>query len=60
MYIVALLNYAGLMPVHLAQMNALEENYPETWEALKSGAFVVAKSEAPFTNLLTDQALEQE
>lgn len=55
-----LLNYARLMPVHLAQMNALEEDDPETWDALKSGAFVVAKSEIPFTRLFTDQALEQE
>ena len=31
-----------------------------TWEALKSGDFVVAKSEFPFTALFTDQALEQE
>ena len=54
-----LLNYARLMTVHLAQMNALEEDDPETWNALKS-AFVVAKSEIPFTHLFTDQALEQE
>ena len=55
-----LLNYARLMPVHLAQMNALEEDDPETWDALKSGAFVVAKSDIAFTHLFTDQALEQE
>ena len=55
-----LLNYARLMPVHLAQMNALEDDDPETWDALKSGNFVVAKSEIPFTHLFTDQALEQE
>ena len=48
------------MPVYLAQMNALEQDDPETWNALKSGAFVVAKSEIPFTHLFTDQALEQE
>ena len=48
------------MPVHLAQMNALETEDPETWNALKSGAFVVAKSEIPFTHMFTDQALEQE
>ena len=28
-----LLNYAHLMPVHLAQMNALENDDPVTWEA---------------------------
>lgn len=55
-----LLNYARLMPVHLAQMNALEQDDPVTWEALKSGDFVVAKSEIPFTHLFTDQTLEQE
>ena len=48
------------MPVHLAQMNALEHEDPMTWEALKSGDFVVAKSEIPFTRMFTDQMLEQE
>jgi len=48
------------MPVHLAQMNALEVDDPTTWEALKSGDFVVAKSEMPFTCMFTDQTLEQE
>ena len=28
-----LLNYARLMPVHLAQMNALEKDDPVTWGA---------------------------
>ena len=41
-------------------MNALEKDDPATWEALKSGDFVVAKSEVPFTCLFTDQTLEQE
>ena len=54
-----LLNYARLMPVHLAQMNALEKEDPSTWHALKTD-FVVTKSEVPFTALFTDQALEQE
>ena len=49
-----------MTPVHLAQMRALEEDDPETWDALKSGAFVVAQSEISFTRLFTDQALEQE
>ena len=39
------------MPVHLAQINALEEDDPETWSALDSGAFVVAKSNIPFSHL---------
>jgi hypothetical protein len=55
-----LLNYARLMPVHLAQMNALEQEDSATWETLKSGEFVVAKSEVPFAQLFTDQTLEQE
>ena len=33
---------------------------PETWNALKSGGFVVANLEIPFTHMFTDQALEQE
>ena len=48
------------MPVHLAQLRDLEKKDPETWEALNSGDFVVAKSGIPFTQLFTDQALEQE
>ena len=41
-------------------MNALEQDEPTTWNTLKSGDFVVAKSEVPFTRLITDQTLEQE
>ena len=55
-----LLNYARLMPLHIAQMNSLEKEDPVTWEALKSGDFVVNKSEILFTSLFTDQTLEQE
>ena len=54
-----LINYARFMPLHLAQMNQLETDDPLTWEALKSGAFVVSKSDVPFTSLFTDQNLEQ-
>ena len=54
-----LLNYARLMPVHLARINALENDHTVTWEALKSGDFVVVKSDVAFTNLFTDQTLEQ-
>ena len=53
-----LLKYSRLMPVHLAQMNALEKDDHVQWEALKSGDFAVAKSEVPFTRLFTDQTLE--
>jgi len=41
-------------------MNGFEEDDPETRDAVKSGAFVVAKSEISFTRLFNDQALEQE
>ena len=55
-----LMNYARLMPETLAQINALENDDPVTWKALKSGEFVVAKSDVVFTRLFTDQTLEQE
>ena len=55
-----LLHYARLMPVHLAEMNNLEQDDPVTWQTLISGEFVVSKSEVPFTSLFTDQTLEQE
>ena len=55
-----ILNYVRLMPVHLAQMNALENDDPVTWKAQKSGDFVVAKSDVAFTRLFTDQTLVQE
>ena len=51
------------MPVFLAQMNDLERNYPNTWNALNTGDFyhfVVQNSTTPFTALYTNQALEQE
>ena len=54
-----LINYARFMHLHLAQMNQLETDDPSTWEALKSGAFVVSKSDVPFTSLFTQQKLEQ-
>ena len=49
------LHYAHLMPVHLAQMNTLEVDDPETWDA-----FVVGKSDIQFSHLFTNQALKQE
>ena len=48
------------MPVHLAQMNVLENDDPVTWEALKAGDPVKAKSDVAFTRLFTDQTLKQE
>ena len=49
------------MPVHLAQMKALEKEDPLTWDALESGDFCVRKSDnTPFTSLFVDHTLEQE
>ena len=45
-----LLNYAKLMPLHIAQMNALKKDDPDTWETLKSGDFVVNKNGIPFSS----------
>ena len=55
----ALLNYARLMPLHLAQMNEIEKEDPLTWDYLKAGNFAIRKSEIPFTALFDDQNLEQ-
>ena len=41
-------------------MNALEDADQETWNAIKSGDSVVAKSEILFSLLFTDQTQEQE
>ena len=53
-----LLNHALLMPVYLS-MNALENDDPVIWKALKSGDFVEAKSDVAFTRLFTGETLEQ-
>ena len=55
-----LFNYSRLIPVHISQMNELQEKEPDIWEGLCSGNFAVNKSGIPFTSLFTDQALEQE
>ena len=55
-----LLNYVCLMPAHLAQMNALENDDTVTWEALKSRDFIVVTPDVSFTRSFTDQTLEQE
>ena len=55
-----LLNYARLMPVYVGDMYTLKADDPVTWEALTSGDFVVNNSNIAFSNLFTDQALEQE
>ena len=54
-----LYNYARLMPVHLAEMRALEKDDPETWKILCDGNFIAAHSKVPFTALFNDQSLEQ-
>ena len=54
-----LFHYARLMPVHLAQMNQLENEDPITRNALKEGNCCVRKSDSSFTALFADQALEQ-
>ena len=55
-----LLNYARLIPIHIAQMNQLKSDDPEVWACLIVWEFVVNKSGIPFSSLFTDQALEQE
>lgn len=60
LYFHGLINYARLMPPHLAQMYQLKEADPTTWEVLKNDDFVVTKSMQTFCNLFTDQGLEQE
>ena len=55
-----LFKYARLMPVHLAQMKALEKENPLTWDALESWDFCVRKSDTPFTYLFVDTILGQE
>ena len=54
-----LLHYARMMPVHISEMKKLKTEDPLTWEALKNGGFTVKKSGIPFTNLFSDQNLEQ-
>ena len=54
-----LLHYARLMPVHIAQMKKLKMEDEPTWKALQEGGFCVRKSGTPFTNLFSDQNLEQ-
>ena len=54
-----LLHYARMMPVHISEMKKLKTEDPLTWEALKNGGFTVKKSGIPFTNLFSDQNLQQ-
>eukprot|EP00794_Sanderia_malayensis_P020785 gene20785-22814_t len=53
-------NYARLVPYHIAQLQELKENGPETWSCLADELFGVKRSGIPFCNLFVDQALEQQ
>ena len=53
-------NHPHLMPVHLVQMNTLEQADPDTWKALMSTNFVVVKLNVLFTYLFTDHTLAQD
>ena len=53
-------NHPHLMPVHLVQMNTLEQDDPDTWKALMSTNFVVVKLNILFTYLFTDHTLAQD
>ena len=48
-----LFHYVRLMPVHIAQMNELENDDPITWNALKETNVCVKKSDSPVTALLS-------
>ena len=48
------------MPFHLAQMNELKTESPETFKALKEGDICVKRTGIPFSNLFVDQTLEQQ
>ena len=54
-----LYQYAEYVPLHLAQMNQVKHNDPETWQALERGDFAVARFGIPFTDLFVDHVLEQ-
>ena len=51
-------NHPHLMSVHLAQMNTLEQDDPDTWKALMPKN--VVKLNVLFTYMFTDHTLEQE
>ena len=52
--------YAKFVPTYLADMKALEETHPESYEQLSQGSFVVRRSvNNNFNAVATDQALEQ-
>ena len=55
-----LYNYSRVMPVHIAEMYQLEQDDPETWQALVDGDFVTQHSIVQFTCLFNDQSLEQQ
>ena len=48
-----------MTPLYLATMIELKSNDLETWQYLKEN-FAIAKSEIPFTAIISDRAMEQE
>ena len=52
-------NYARWSAVYLEDMMVLEKKAPEVYEQFLKGRFTVKRSDAPFTSVSTDQALEQ-
>ena len=54
------LNYAKYTPIYVADMRALEEQHPQSFQHLVSGGFVVRRTNNHnFNAVSTDQALEQ-
>ena len=54
------LNYARMIPKHLAEMSQLEGAYQEIWSELSNGNRVVNKNTIPFCAIGPDHALEHE
>ena len=53
------INYARWLPVHLRDMFALEQIYPEVYTEFSRGHFAVSKLEKTFSTMAIDQAHEQ-
>eukprot|EP00112_Aurelia_sp_Birch-Aquarium-sp1_P015941 Seg3571.2 transcript_id=Seg3571.2/GoldUCD/mRNA.D3Y31 product="hypothetical protein" protein_id=Seg3571.2/GoldUCD/D3Y31 len=51
--------YRRLIPVYIANMCALKESDPQTWEAFMNGEFCVKKSQIPFTGIGVDHGGEE-
>ena len=55
-----MINYARLTPVYLAQMYALKDSDPVTWDLFKQGNFSVNKTKVAFSAIGCDHAMEQQ